>query len=161
MKISPFRVVIYGNLLKFTIFVLSGTSQGARRFVMKKFLFCISFAVFSALALTSCNQSDPYGYSVKNNQIVYNTPPRPAGQQSMLGFSCDPIDNVRVGFVGLGMRGPGAVHRFCYLDDATVVALCDLHEERVEKAQQILESHGKPRATGYWGEEAYKELCER
>ncbi len=157
LKIKP----LSPEQMKFTNFVLPGSTQNTWRFVMNKILIYISFAVFSALAISSCNQSNPYGYSVKNNQIVYNTPPRPADQQSMLGFSCEPIENVRVGFVGLGMRGPGAVHRFCYLDDATVVALCDLHEERVEKAQQILESHGKPRAAGYWGEEAYKELCGR
>ncbi|MBR4809533.1 MAG: Gfo/Idh/MocA family oxidoreductase [Bacteroidales bacterium] len=123
---------------------------------MKRFLFILAVA---ALAF-SCTSQDPYGYAVKDGKIVYNTPPRPADQQSMLGFACDPIENVRVGFVGLGMRGPGAVHRFCYIDDATIVGLCDLYEDRVESAQKILEEHGRPRATGYWGEEGYKEMCE-
>ena len=120
------------------------------------------FAALMAVTVLSCTaKQDEYGYTIKNNQIVYNVPPRPADQQSMLGFSCDPIENVRVGFIGLGMRGPGAVHRFCYIDDATIVALCDLYEDRVEDAQKILDEHGRPRATGYWGEEGYKELCAR
>ncbi|MCQ2136827.1 MAG: glycosyl hydrolase, partial [Bacteroidales bacterium] len=102
-------------------------------------------SLFVALALCSC-AADPYGYVVKKGQIVYKTPERPADQQSMLGFACDPIENVRVGFIGLGMRGPDAVERFTYLDGATVVALCDLLPERVEEAQQLLEKHGAPRA---------------
>ena len=125
---------------------------------MKKLL----FAAVAALLAFSCGQkTSEYGYTIKDNRIVYNTPPRPADQQSMLGFACDPIENVRVGFVGLGMRGPGAVERFCYLEDATITALCDLFPDRVEAAQQILDEHGIPRAAEYSGEEGYKELCAR
>ena len=122
------------------------------------------FAAMAALLVLSCSKKavqDEYGYIIKDNQIVYNTPARPADQQSMLNFACDPIENVRVGFVGLGMRGPGAVQRFCYLEDATIVALCDLYPERVEDAQKILDRHGKARAAEYSGEEGYKELCQR
>ena len=124
----------------------------------------VIFAAMAALLALSCSKKavqDEYGYIIKDNQIVYNTPARPADQQSMLNFACDPIENVRVGFVGLGMRGPGAVQRFCYLEDATIVALCDLYPERVEDAQKILDRHGKPRAAEYSGEEGYKELCQR
>ncbi|MBQ3766915.1 MAG: Gfo/Idh/MocA family oxidoreductase [Bacteroidales bacterium] len=128
---------------------------------MKKTITILATLALVALAV-SCNKSkDEYGYTIKDNQIVYNTPARPADQQSMLGFACDPIENVRVGFVGLGMRGPGAVERFCYLEDATIVALCDLYPERVESAQQILDRHGIARAAEYSGEEGYKELCAR
>ncbi|MBO4455821.1 MAG: Gfo/Idh/MocA family oxidoreductase [Bacteroidales bacterium] len=127
---------------------------------MKQIFKLIALGAILATAL-ACSGNDPYGYTIKNNQVVYNTPPRPADQQSMLGFKCDPIENVRVGFIGLGMRGPGAVERFCFIDDATIVALCDLYEDRVESAQQILDRHGRPRAEGYWGEEGYKELCAR
>ena len=41
--------------------------------------------------------------------IVVHTPERPAGQKSVLGLTVPKMDVVRVGFVGLGMRGPGAV----------------------------------------------------
>ena len=121
----------------------------------------LAIAFLAVLAL-SCKQADPYGYVVKDNQIVYNTPPRPADQQSMLGFAAEPIENVRVGLIGLGDRGTGAVYRFPYQDYATVVALCDLYPERVENAQKILEELGAPRAKyEYSGEEGYKQLCER
>ena len=124
---------------------------------MKKILV---LAALAAVAFSCCNQ-DEYGYTIKNNQIVYNTPARPADQQSMLGFAAEPIEHVRIGLVGLGDRGTGAVHRFPYLEDASLVALCDLYPDRVENAQQVLESHGAPRAKyEFTGEEGYKQLCE-
>lgn len=124
---------------------------------MKKLLV---LAALAAVAFSCCNQ-DEYGYTIKNNQIVYNTPARPADQQSMLGFAAEPIEHVRIGLVGLGDRGTGAVHRFPYLEDASLVALCDLYPDRVENAQQVLESHGAPRAKyEFTGEEGYKQLCE-
>ena len=129
---------------------------------MKKYFV---LAVLTALAFSSCAKKeckDEYGYTIKDNQIVYNTPARPADQQSMLGFAAEPIEHVRVGLVGLGDRGTGAVYRFPYIEDATIVALCDLMPERVERAQGILEELGAPRALyEFSGEEGYKELCQR
>ena len=107
----------------------------------------IVLAALSALVFSSCAKKvskDEYGYTIKDNQIVYNTPPRPADQQSMLGFAAEPIEHVRIGLVGLGDRGSGAVRRLPYVEDATIVALCDLYPDRVEKAQTILEGIGAP-----------------
>ena len=123
----------------------------------------LTAAIVAATVLSCKSKSvDEYGYTIKDNQIVYNTPARPADQQSMLGFAADPIEHVRIGLVGLGDRGTGAVYRFPYIEDATIVALCDLMPERVERAQGILEELGAPRALyEFSGEEGYKQLCER
>ncbi|MCF0164265.1 MAG: Gfo/Idh/MocA family oxidoreductase [Bacteroidales bacterium] len=93
--------------------------------------------------------------------IVFDEPHRAAGQQSMLQFAADPIPVVRVGFVGLGMRGPDAVERFCHIDGTSVVALCDKYEDRAVACQKILSGAGRPEAAVYSGNEGYKELCER
>ena len=58
----------------------------------------LSFAI-SALALMTaisscCSQSDPYSYEIKDGTIIYNTPARPADQQSMLGFAAAPLETV-------------------------------------------------------------------
>ncbi|MBO4340025.1 MAG: Gfo/Idh/MocA family oxidoreductase [Bacteroidales bacterium] len=121
------------------------------------FLACV-LAV--AAGICSCSAPD-YGYTVKNHQIVYNTPARPAGQQSMLGYAAEPIEHVRIGLIGLGDRGKNAVKRFPFIEDATVVALCDLLPERIEKAQRSLVKRGAPRAEyEFSGEEGWKQLCE-
>ncbi len=79
----------------------------------------------------------------------------------MVGFRCEPIETVRVGFIGLGMRGPGAVERFTHIPGVEIKALCDLYPERVEKAQKILTKKNLPEAATYSGEEGWKKLCER
>lgn len=53
--------------------------------------------------------------------IVIDTPERPAGQEHVLGLTAAPIKTVRVGFVGLGMRGPSAVIRFCQIPGVEIV----------------------------------------
>lgn len=89
-------------------------------------------------------------------------PPRPAGQKHVLGLVTPRLETVRVGFVGLGMRGASAVERWCHIDGTAVTALCDVRPECVEQSQQTLERNGAGRAAAYSGtEEAYKQLCER
>ena len=90
--------------------------------------------------------------------IVVDTPERPAGQEHALGLTVPKMEVVRVGFVGLGMRGPGAVSRFTYIPGVQIVALCDYEKERAEKCQNILKNASMPKADIYYGEEGYKEL---
>ncbi|MDD4055627.1 MAG: Gfo/Idh/MocA family oxidoreductase [Bacteroides sp.] len=107
-----------------------------------------------------------FGSCVQNKQseifIKVETPARPNGQEDVVGLITEKLSTVRVGFIGLGMRGPGAVSRFTHIPGTEIVALCDLSEEQVEKSQKMLEEAGLPRATGYYGDtDAWKELCDR
>ena len=79
---------------------------------------------------------------------------------SMQGFAAPGLKKVRVGCVGLGMRGPGAVHRLSNIPGVEVVALCDIHKDRVDAQQAWLKENGKPPAREYVGPESYKALCE-
>jgi predicted dehydrogenase len=119
--------------------------------------------IFSAIFLFSCAS----GFATRKNgksiqAIQTEVPKRPTRQKDVLGLVTPKLDTVRVGFIGLGMRGPSAVRRFCNIPGAKVVALCDLHADRVEKTQQILVKAGLPRADGYSGsKEVWKQLCDR
>jgi hypothetical protein len=93
--------------------------------------------------------------------IVIDTPERPAGQEHVLGLKANPIQTVRVGFVGLGMRGPWAVMRFCHIPGVEIVALCDYEAERAEASQKYLRDAGLAPAAIYSGEKGYEELCKR
>ncbi|HLN71958.1 MAG TPA: Gfo/Idh/MocA family oxidoreductase [Prolixibacteraceae bacterium] len=80
---------------------------------------------------------------------------------NMSGYAAPRLDKVRIGIIGLGMRGPGAVERLSYIEGAEIVALCDIFEDRVEKMQQLLEKQGLPRAKAYSGtKDAWKGVCE-
>ena len=117
---------------------------------MKKLI----FALVATIALWSCSE--------KSGIIEVEVPARPAGQEHVLGLTTEPLDTVRVGFVGLGMRGPGAVYRFTHIPGVKIVALCDVEADRVASAQEILKEAGLPEAASYSGStEAYKEMCER
>ncbi len=93
--------------------------------------------------------------------IVVNTPERPAGQESVLGLTVPKMAGVRVAFVGLGMRGPGAVARFTHIPGVQIAALCDYEESRAENCQKYLREAGLPPADIYSGADGYKELCKR
>lgn len=100
--------------------------------------------------------------SKEEGPIKVETPARPAGQENALGLTVPAMDTVRVGFVGVGMRGSSAVERYTYIPGVKINALCDVEADRVEAAQKTLEDRELPKAAGYSGStEAYKELCER
>ena len=124
--------------------------------MFRKFTLFLSCAV---LLSACCSSGD--GYRIKDGVIVFDEPAPAKGQEDMLLFAAAPIDTVRTGFIGLGMRGPDAVRRFTYIDGAKVVALCDLEADRVAKSQEILAGRGKPAAAEYSGEDGWKQLCER
>ena len=125
---------------------------------MKKITYLLT--AFLILGISSC-QCPKSSDQTTPNLIRTAIPERPAGQTDVIGLRCAPLDTVRVGFIGLGMRGPGAVERFTHLDGVEIKALCDLYPERVDSAQAILVRRGLPRAAFYCGEEGWKQLCER
>ena len=121
---------------------------------MKKHL--LLFLAVTALLATACK--------TKNTPTVLKTdvPARPAGQENVIGLRTEPLDTVRIGIVGLGMRGSGAVERLTYVPGAVITALCDVVPERVAKSQEILARRGQPAAKEYTGEEAaYQALCQQ
>ena len=79
---------------------------------------------------------------------------------NMCGYAAPKLDVVRIGVVGLGMRGSDAVERLSYIDGVEITALCDKYSDRVTAAQKTLEKTGRPKAKEYSGEEGYKALCE-
>jgi hypothetical protein len=87
---------------------------------------------------------------------------RSAAGFNMCGYAAPKIDTVRVGIVGLGMRGPGAVERLSFIEGVEIKALCDQYPDRVAKAQNILQKKNLPKATEYSGsKEAWKDMCNR
>jgi predicted dehydrogenase len=107
--------------------------------------------IFWALALTvglaGCGPKQP-----ASTMIATPTPVRPAGQTDVLQLTAEPLETVRVAFIGLGMRGPGAVERMTYIPGVEIVALCDVLQANTEKCNAILEERGFPRAQEFHGD---------
>ncbi|MBT3278678.1 MAG: Gfo/Idh/MocA family oxidoreductase [Phycisphaerales bacterium] len=96
-------------------------------------------------------------------QVAKNPGPQ---KRNMCGFRAEPIPTVRVGIVGLGMRGGGAVGRLSKIPGCKIVALCDLRPEKVKNAVARLNKDAKsppaPKSSAlYSGEEGWKAMCER
>ena len=110
-------------------------------------------ATLAAFSLSASAQSLSPGtkWHWDKGTIVVETPERPAGQQNVLGLTAPKLKTVRVGFVGLGMRGPWAVMRFCHIPGVEIVALCDYEEARAEKSQEYLRKQGLKPADIYSG----------
>ena len=82
-------------------------------------------------------------------------------QFNMCGYAAPKLDKVRIGFIGLGNRGPGAVERMSNIEGVEIVALSDKDSNRIKKGQRILKKHGFEPAKEYGGtEDAWKGLCE-
>ena len=93
--------------------------------------------------------------------IVVDTPVRAEGQEHVVGLAVEPIETLRVGFVGLGMRGPWAVMRFTHIPGVEIVALCDYDREGADGCQSFLYKQGLMPADVYYGEHGYEALCKR
>ena len=109
---------------------------------MKKLFYLLMLAFLITGCTTTASESN---YEPLKTKV----PTRPAGQKDVLGLTAPKIETVRVGFIGLGMRGPGAVSRFTHIPGVEIKALCDLYPDKVEKTQAILEKAGLPAAAGY------------
>ena len=96
------------------------------------------------------------------NEAVSNRKEKNREQRyNMSGYAAPKLNKVRIGFVGLGMRGPGAVERMSYIDGVEIVALCDQYSDRVDAMQKLLEKQGLPKAISYSGsKDAWKAMCE-
>lgn len=79
---------------------------------------------------------------------------------NMCGYAAPKIERVRIGVIGIGNRGTGAVGRLSYIENAQITAICDNRAERLPVAQKIIEGKGQPKAKEYTGEEGWKALCE-
>lgn len=133
--------------------------------LLTNLLLCVCIVLCSCTTQTETNaiHTNEYGTNWKweKGTIVVETPDRPAKQKSVLGLALPKMEVVRVGFVGLGMRGPGAVVRFTHIPGTQIVALCDYEQKRAEACQQYLKQASLPKADVYYGETGYEELCKR
>lgn len=132
---------------------------------MKKLkLFSLAFAAMLSLGFQSANAqslSPTTKWHWNKGKIVIETPQRLEGQKDVLGLALPKKKVVRIGLVGLGMRGPGAVENFSLIPGVQVVALCDYEEKRAVKQNERLRKNGLAPAAVYYGEKGYEALCKR
>ena len=79
---------------------------------------------------------------------------------NMCGYAAPKLEKVRIGFIGLGNRGPGAVERMSHIDGVEIKALCDIRPEKVSAVKKTLEGSSHQPAIYTNKEDEWKKLCE-
>jgi len=115
---------------------------------------------FAASSLVGMGLTD----SASHEKILETVASIPKARgESVMGLRVDPIDEVRVGLIGLGMRGSDHI----WLHDAVfpkskIVAVCDIRQEMVDRVVERLKNGNKQKPDTYAGkEDSWKALVER
>ncbi|MBI9016257.1 MAG: Gfo/Idh/MocA family oxidoreductase [Phycisphaerae bacterium] len=113
----------------------------------RDFLKSMTFALGTATVLGGCSMA-----KASRSKPGFN----------MSGYCAPKIPTVRIGFIGLGMRGPGAVSRMTHIEGVEIAAICDKRKQCTDKVEKMLANSGFPKPAVYTGsEDAWKEMCQR
>jgi predicted dehydrogenase len=75
-------------------------------------------------------------------------------------YGSELVPPVRIGFVGVGSRGMSMLNVALSLEGVEVPVVCDIVEEKVERAQNMVEQAGQNRPKAFTGSEEYKRVAE-
>ena len=98
----------------------------------------------------------------ENEPLITDPFKRTPGKHfNMSGYAAPKIETVRIGFIGLGQRGPDAVLRMSKIEGVDIKGLCDIRPEKAEAARQsIANTNHKPEL--YSGDkDAWKKMVDR
>src|SRR5687767_695838 len=83
----------------------------------------------------------------------------PQKNQTMIGVKFEPRDVVRIGMVGVGLRGTDVLGEFLAIDKVAINAICDVVKEKCQRAAQMIEKAGQKTPAIYAdGEIAFENL---
>lgn len=72
------------------------------------------------------------------------------------------MDKVRLGYIGVGLRGNSHIQEGLLRDDVEIVAICDTQERSLAATRNRIQKHGAKLPVEYTGsDDAYKKLLER
>ncbi|GAA4314174.1 Gfo/Idh/MocA family protein [Compostibacter hankyongensis] len=87
---------------------------------------------------------------------------RPHKQRfNMCGHAAPKLNTVRVGFVGLGQRGPGHLMNMTRLEGVEIKAVCDIRPEYANRAKSRVQSLGHNPDVYTGDKDAWKKMCDR
>ena len=86
---------------------------------------------------------------------------KPGKHFNMSGYAAPKLETVRIGFIGLGNRGPAAVDRMSKINGTDIKGLCDLRPDKANAAKQLLEKTPHRPDIYTDNENEWKKMCER
>ena len=123
----------------------------------------IKIAAVGSAALGLAPVSNAFGSGSDSEEktiVPENKIPASKGK-SVMDLRCEPLNTVRIGLIGLGMRGSGSLTRLIQVDGAEIIAISDVVPKAVKEANKQITDAGLKPAIEYTGEEDWKKICER
>lgn len=80
---------------------------------------------------------------------------------NMSGYAAPKLNTVRVGFIGLGMRGPAHLNNMTKLGGVEIKAVCDIRPEYAEKAKKLANDKGHHPEVYTNSTNAWQKMCDR
>ena len=107
----------------------------------------IKIAAAGSAALGLAPVSNVFGsQSNSGDQLLVPEKKIPVSKgKSVMGLRCEPLKTVRIGLIGLGMRGSQAVRRLIQVEGTEIIAIADVVPKAVKDAnKQITDAGLKP-----------------
>lgn len=83
-------------------------------------------------------------------------------RDTMMGVRFEPREVVRIGIVGVGLRGTDVLGEFLAVDKVVINAVCDVVDEKCQRAARLVEKAGQKSPAIYSkGERAFEQLSAR
>lgn len=118
------------------------------------------FLKLSGMAGTGLAGAGLSGFTPRQSDSQPFQPPK-WERFNMSGYAAPKLDVVRVGLIGIGNRGSGALRRLVRIEGVEITALSDLYPERVKKGKETVGEWGHNPAMYSGGAEDWKKLCDR
>lgn len=115
----------------------------------------------AGLGIAGANVMDGNATILDGAEIKRGSTRQDGKRFNMSGFAAPALETVRIGFIGLGNRGPGAVNRMRKIEGVEIKALCDIRPEMAAKAKKLLENTGHQPDLYTGNENEWKKVCER
>jgi len=80
---------------------------------------------------------------------------------AMIGHRAPPIEEVRIGLIGLGNRGKGAIRRLMLIPGAKITAISDLDPTRLRQSERTISAWGNFPKIYFGGENAWKAMMQQ
>ena len=123
----------------------------------------IKIAAAGSAAMGLAPISNAFGSQNNNgDQLPVSAEKIPASKgKTVMGLRCEPLKTVRIGIIGLGMRGSQAVRRLIQVEGTDIIAIADVVPKAVKDANKQITDAGLKSALEFTGEEDWKKICER
>ncbi len=124
----------------------------------------LKLAGIAGIGLTGASILPGYARGTESsdlNQVREQAMKNHVQQFNMSGYGAPKLDTVRIGFIGTGNRGTGAVLRMSKIGGVEIKALADLRPEKANAAKKKIADSGQNPLIYSGNKEEWKKVCER